>query len=542
MAVRLPLVLSRARALTARGGLFVITLLGVGLSLLLLHAPTRVSSQTPAPPTLVDPALTVRTVVTGLAQPTTMAFIGRDDFLLLEKASGRVLRVTGGVIQGAALDLPVNSASERGMLGIALHPDFPDTPLVYIYWTESSTGADSTNVADVPLLGNRVDRFVWNGASLLHDRTLIRLRALQADAGQPQRGNHNGGVLAFEQDGDDRRNRRRQRHWTERGRAGNNAEGAGDNSGGALQARAESHDDDEMARLFIFIGDVGRRGWMQNLEAGPNPPNPDDQFGGPEPDDAHLTGVILRLNEDGSTPRDNPFYDYGAEVGGEAGRNLQKVFSFGHRNSFGMAVDPQTGHLWLEENGDDAFDEINLVERGMNGGWIQFMGPSSRIAQFKEIEVARPGGLQQIRWPPALIADTAREGFRRLLVIPEARYSEPEFSWKFAVAPAAIGFVRGNRLGRKYEGDMIVGASRTTLANGYLFRLKLSGDRRRIAVEDPRLDDRVADNFDKFDLIESETLLFGRNFGVGTDVQTGPNGNLFVVSLSNGAVYEIRRR
>ena len=45
-----------------------------------------------------------------------------------------------------------------------------------------------------------------------------------------------------------------------------------------------------------------------------------------------------------------------------------------------------------------------------------------------------------------------------------------------------------------------------------------------------------------FDITESETLLFGRDFGVGTDIETGPNGNLFVVSLSNGAIYEIFRR
>ena len=60
-------------------------------------------------------------------------------------------------------------------------------------------------------------------------------------------------------------------------------------------------------------------------------------------------------------------------------------------------------------------------------------------------------------------------------------------------------------------------------------------------MDDPRLEDRVADNGDKFEITESESLLFGRNFGIGTDVQTGPNGNLFVVSLSNGAVFEVYR-
>jgi hypothetical protein len=86
---------------------------------------------------------------------------------------------------------------------------------------------------------------------------------------------------------------------------------------------------------------------------------------------------------------------------------------------------------------------------------------------------------------------------------------------------------------------MFVGASRTTLYNGYLFRLKLSTDRLRIAPTDPRLLDKVADNVDKFDIAESESLLIGKNFGISTDIQTGPDGNLYVVSLSNGAVYQI---
>jgi hypothetical protein len=60
-------------------------------------------------------------------------------------------------------------------------------------------------------------------------------------------------------------------------------------------------------------------------------------------------------------------------------------------------------------------------------------------------------------------------------------------------------------------------------------------------VDDNRLDDLVADNLHKWELTESESLLFGRNFGVVTDVQTGPNGNLYLVSLSNGVVYEVFR-
>jgi hypothetical protein len=64
--------------------------------------------------------------------------------------------------------------------------------------------------------------------------------------------------------------------------------------------------------------------------------------------------------------------------------------------------------------------------------------------------------------------------------------------------------------------------------------LQLTRNRRAIAVDDRRLEDRVADNRHKWEITESESLLIGRNFGVGTDVQTGPNGNLFVVSLAMG--------
>ncbi len=475
------------------------SLVGVALCAVIhVSSPSGVLRAQAAAPSVLDPNLAVRTVVTGLNQPTTMAFLGAGDILVLEKASGRVLRVVNGVIQGAVLDLAVNSASERGLLGIALHPDFPANPGVYLYWTESTTGADDAALANVPLLGNRVDHYLWNGATLAFDRNLIRLHAFQADAGQPLRGNHNGGVVKFGPDG----------------------------------------------KLYVVIGDNGRRGWMQNLANGPfGPGQPDDQFGGPEPDNAHLTGVVLRLNQDGTTPTDNPLFAAGAAMTGEVGANVQRIFAYGLRNTFGMDFDPLSGDLWVEENGDDSFTELNRVEPGQNGGWVQIMGPVSRLAEYKAIETSPQFfGLQQIRWPPTNIADTPEDALARLVMLPGAHYSDPEFSWKFEVAPAAIGFLKSRALGPQYENDLFMGGARTTLEGGHLFHFNLAGSRRKIGVDDPRLEDRVADNLGKFEITESETLLFGRNFGIATDIRTGPNGNLFVVSLSNGAIYEILRQ
>lgn len=488
--------------------------LGLAIGAAMTATPRTASAQ----PTLLDPSLSVATVVSGLNQPIAMAFLGPNDFLVTEKASGQVKRVTNGAVAGVVLDLAVNSNSERGLLGIALHPRFPQVPYVYLYNTESSTGADTNVVTNVPLLGNRVDRFVWNGSTLTFDRNLIRLRSLQNDLNNVlttppsvvNRGNHNGGVIRFGPDG----------------------------------------------KLYIVIGDNGRRGAMQNVYPGLLPDGSDDAFGGPLPDNAHLTGVILRLNDDGSTPSDNPFHKSGEQlakkiggpIGAEVGANLQRVFAYGVRNSFGMTFDPVKGDLWTTENGGRAFDEVNHVERGWNGGWVQSMGPLDRVGEFRALEIAAgvnaangsPAGLQQARFPATAIADEPNAAKKRLFDVPGSHPRDPEFSWKNVVPPSGLGFIDGNGLGAQYNGDLLVGSAVSRpVANppsvmpnlGHLYRFRLNGGRNHFDFEDDRLKDKVADNngIDDY-LTEGEEILFGLNFGVVTDIQTGPDGAIYLVS------------
>src|SRR5688572_19698373 len=314
----------------------------MSLSLLLSFTAAPIATAQSGGPTMLHPQLGVRPFITGLNLPTTMAFINSNELFVLEKNTGIVKHITVETgVQQTALDLAVNNASERGLLGIALDPKFASNHFVYLYWscrapapddpfipsqttcaTIPELGADSviTDLLGVPLLGNRVDRFFWDGSMLTFERNLIMLRSFQNDAApeppnqgdesQPPRGNHDGGVIAFGKDG----------------------------------------------KLYIFIGDVGRRGQLQNLPCGPTATCPgdtvpDDQFGGPEPDDAHLTGVVLRLIPDASAQSNNPFSNPEAAMGKKkVGENIKKSFPYGNRNGFGIAVDQPSESVWLKEN------------------------------------------------------------------------------------------------------------------------------------------------------------------------------------------------
>jgi len=132
-------------------------------------------------------------------------------------------------------------------------------------------------------------------------------------------------------------------------------------------------------------------------------------------------------------------------------------------------------------------------------------------------------------------------------MLPGATYVDPEFSWKYEIGPAGTTFVSGTALGPEYNGTLWIGSARSFQqvggTGGSLYRLRLTPDRLHVDVSaDPRLADHVADNVAKFDAAESETLLIGKGFGTTPSIEQGPDGNLYVVSITDNAIYQISRK
>ncbi len=131
-------------------------------------------------------------------------------------------------------------------------------------------------------------------------------------------------------------------------------------------------------------------------------------------------------------------------------------------------------------------------------------------------------------------------------MLPGAKYMDPELSWKYESGPAGTAFVRGTALGAGNEGTLWFGSSRAFAqvggTGGSIYRIRLNQNRKKVDVTDPALADRVVDNVAKFDPTESESIVIGTGFGTTPDIQQGPNGNLYVVSITDGAIYMISRK
>ena len=208
-------------------------------------------------------------------------------------------------------------------------------------------------------------------------------------------------------------------------------------------------------KLYMTIGERGSRDRAQDL--------------------GDHAGSVLRFNADGSVPADNPF----------VGRDdvLSEIYSYGHRNAQGLAVNPWSGELWLHEHGPRGGDEINVLVPGANYGWPV-------ISYGAEYASGRPVG-----------EGTSMAGMEQPLIY-----------WVPSIAPSGMAFYDGDVFDA-WRGDLFVGA----LAGEHLRRVDLEDD----------------------EVVGQEILLQGV-VGRIRDVRTGPDGLVyFITDEARGGLYRL---
>lgn len=166
--------------------------------------------------------------------------------------------------------------------------------------------------------------------------------------------------------------------------------------------------------LFISLGDRG------DMQAAQDPTN--------------HKGAAIRVHDDGSVPKDNPYTK-------DANENKRKVFSYGHRNIQGLTVRPRDQSIWTHEHGPRGGDEVNKLAPGMNYGW--------------------PAITYGINYNGEIISDqTHAEGMQ-----------QPVLYWDPSIAPSGMAFYDGDKF-PQWQGDLFVGA----LVKQHLRRLEMKGD------------------------------------------------------------------
>lgn len=206
--------------------------------------------------------------------------------------------------------------------------------------------------------------------------------------------------------------------------------------------------------LFVTLGDhYSHRDEAQNL--------------------ANHLGKVIRIAGDGSAPSDNPF------VGRDGAK--PEIWSLGHRNEQGLAINPANGELWEIEHGPRGGDEVNVIAKGRNYGW-PVIGFGIDYSGAKIHEATRKDGMEQ-----------------------------PVKYWVPSIAPSGMAFYTGDLL-PAWTGDLLVGA----LAGQRLVRLELDGDA----------------------VVGEEHLLVGMGKRI-RDVRDGPDGAVYL--LTDEAAGEILR-
>jgi hypothetical protein len=196
----------------------------------------------------------------------------------------------------------VDADFERGLLGIAIDPNFTVNHYVYVYYNYRNPSQT--------VLASRVVRYTESGS--VGTAPLMIYNQVYATSPTTYGGNHVGGIIRI---------------------------------------RAT-----EPTKIYIEHGDLAYNQTNPTL-------NYANKLNKPY-------GKILRINTDGTIPTDNPFYDDGNPATG----NDDRIYSYGHRNMFGMCFSPITDTMYEAENGLNKWDEFNIIHKGGNYGWATCEG------------------------------------------------------------------------------------------------------------------------------------------------------------------------
>lgn len=238
---------------------------------------------TTPPPINVADGLVATYVVADADYPAGIAATDDGRVFYTEKETGHVRVVVDGELQTQPFaTVPVNYAGDRGLLGIALHPQFDLKPRVYVFYTRSDTGLSTDNPAAV--VDNRVVYF--DASENVSPTSEVFVASLPAGTQTV----HVGGQLAFAYEG----------------------------------------------HLFVTLGDLGNKF---------NASNPD-----------RLAGKLLRYNDDGTIPADNPIAD-------------SPVWAWGFRNPGGLTIDPTSFKPFVIDRNADQLHEVNRVDKGQDFGY-----------------------------------------------------------------------------------------------------------------------------------------------------------------------------
>jgi aldose sugar dehydrogenase len=400
--------------------------------------------------------INVQLFADGLSFPTSMVFVDDKELLISEKDKGTIRLVSlddGSVKEEPLLKVNVDAEGERGLLGIAAITKRNST----MNNNKDTITNSDTDVfvyyTDAEVSRNRIYKYRWNGDSLTNPQLILDLPTEPGPY-------HQGGKLKVSPDN---------------------------------------------KFLYAVVGDLNApNGRLQNFEGG---------------EELNDTSVILKINFNNNTlsPRSNNSVDgifcpsaYSTMANEKPSKRNYCYYAYGIRNSFGLAFDPITGQLWDTENGEDSYDEINLVEPGFNSGWAQIMGPFDRN-----------------------INNTVQAS---LVNFTSSHYADPAFSWRYPIGVTDIEFLNSTNLGSKYRNNIFVG----DINNGNLYYFEVNDSRTGLVFNqtlyssDDKLTDLVAD-----DTNEGSAITFGTNFGRITDIETGPDGFLYVLSYGEGKIYRI---